>query len=102
MNAATSSNISSQHTQIYGNQMSSPNTNLALLIDGDIVSAKVIAGLMTEIANYGTASVRRIYDDWTSSAARIPETMLPATFYYTHPAIRVHDWQKRDRRRYGH
>jgi uncharacterized LabA/DUF88 family protein len=66
MNAATSSNISSQHTQIYGNQMSSPNTNLALLIDGDTVSAKVIAGLMAEIANYGTASVRRIYDDWTS------------------------------------
>jgi uncharacterized LabA/DUF88 family protein len=46
--------------------MSSPNTNLALLIDGDNVSAKVITGLMAEIANYGTASVRRIYGDWTS------------------------------------
>jgi uncharacterized LabA/DUF88 family protein len=46
--------------------MSSPNTNLALLIDGDNVSAKVIVGLMAEIANYGTASVRRIYGDWTS------------------------------------
>jgi uncharacterized LabA/DUF88 family protein len=52
--------------KIHGNQMSSPNTNLALLIDGDNVSAKVITGLMAEIANYGTASVRRIYGDWTS------------------------------------
>jgi uncharacterized LabA/DUF88 family protein len=46
--------------------MSSTNTNLALLIDGDNVLAKVIVGLMAEIANYGTASVRRIYGDWTS------------------------------------
>lgn len=40
-------------------------SNLALLIDGDNVSPRVIAGLMSEIANYGTASVRRIYGDWT-------------------------------------
>jgi hypothetical protein len=44
----------------------STNTNLALLIDGDNVSPKIIAGLMAEIANFGTASVRRIYGDWTS------------------------------------
>ncbi|KAK0108024.1 hypothetical protein ONS95_002849 [Cadophora gregata] len=42
------------------------NSNLALLIDGDNVSSKIIAGLLVEIANYGTASVRRIYGDWTS------------------------------------
>ena len=41
------------------------SSNLALLIDGDNVSLKVIGGLMSEIANYGTASVRRIYRDWT-------------------------------------
>ena len=40
--------------------------NLAVLIDADSVSYKVIAGLMAEVANYGTASVRRIYADWTS------------------------------------
>ena len=40
--------------------------NLAVLIDADNVSYKIIAGLMSEIANYGTASVRRIYGDWTS------------------------------------
>lgn len=40
--------------------------NLAILIDADNVSSKVIAGLMAEVANYGRASVRRIYGDWTS------------------------------------
>lgn len=39
--------------------------NIAVLIDGDNVSPRVIVGLMAEIANYGTASVRRIYGDWT-------------------------------------
>ena len=47
--------------------MSTENSgNLAVLIDADNVSAKVVAGLMAEVANYGTASVRRIYGDWTS------------------------------------
>jgi uncharacterized LabA/DUF88 family protein len=46
--------------------MTADNSNLALLIDADNVSAKIIVGLMAEIANYGTASVRRIYGDWTS------------------------------------
>lgn len=40
--------------------------HLAVLIDGDNVSSKIIAGLMAEVVNYGTASVRRIYGDWTS------------------------------------
>lgn len=43
------------------------NNNLAVLIDADNVSSKVIAGLMAEVANYGNASVRRVYGDWTSS-----------------------------------
>ena len=38
---------------------------LALLIDGDNASPKIVAGLLAEIANYGTASVKRIYGDWT-------------------------------------
>jgi uncharacterized LabA/DUF88 family protein len=46
--------------------MTANNSNLALLIDADNVSAKIIVGLMAEIANYGTASVRRVYGDWTS------------------------------------
>lgn len=38
---------------------------LALLIDGDNGSPKNIRGLLAEIATYGTASVKRIYGDWT-------------------------------------
>ena len=38
---------------------------LALLIDGDNASPKIVSGLLAEIANYGTASVKRIYGDWT-------------------------------------
>src|ERR1700722_18831466 len=38
---------------------------LALLIDGDNASPKIVIGLMAEIANYGVASVKRIYGDWT-------------------------------------
>ncbi|WP_245861012.1 NYN domain-containing protein [Rhodobacter maris] len=41
------------------------NETLALLIDGDNASPKVVVGLLAEIANYGTASVKRIYGDWT-------------------------------------
>src|ERR1700727_3633801 len=38
---------------------------LALLIDGDNASPKIVDGLLAEIANYGLASVKRIYGDWT-------------------------------------
>lgn len=38
---------------------------LALMIDGDNVSPKIVTGLLAEIANYGVASVKRIYGDWT-------------------------------------
>ena len=41
------------------------NPALALLIDGDNASPKIVGGLLAEIANYGTASVKRIYGDWT-------------------------------------
>jgi hypothetical protein len=34
---------------------------LALLIDGDNASPKIVIGLMAEIANYGVASVKRVY-----------------------------------------
>ena len=40
--------------------------HLAVLIDGDNVSSKIIVGLMAAVANYGNASVKRIYGDWTS------------------------------------
>ena len=39
---------------------------LAVLIDADNVSAAVVAPLLAEIANFGSATVRRIYGDWTT------------------------------------
>src|SRR5271170_2417786 len=49
-----------------GMAMATDNSGtLALLIDGDNASPKIVVGLMAEIANYGVASVKRIYGDWT-------------------------------------
>lgn len=39
---------------------------LSVLIDADNTSPAIIQGLIAEIANYGVASVKRIYGDWTS------------------------------------
>ena len=38
---------------------------LAVLIDGENAQAAVIEPLLAEVAKYGTASVKRIYADWT-------------------------------------
>ena len=38
---------------------------LAVLLDADNAQASIVEGLLTEIAKYGTASVKRIYGDWT-------------------------------------
>lgn len=38
---------------------------LAVLIDADNAQPGVVDGLLAEIANYGTASAKRIYGDWT-------------------------------------
>src|SRR5660397_134068 len=45
---------------------SSVSENLAVLIDADNAQASVIAELLSEIANYGTATVKRAYGDWTT------------------------------------
>lgn len=39
---------------------------LAVLIDADNAQPGIVDSLLAEIANYGTASVKRIYGDWTS------------------------------------
>ena len=41
------------------------NNKLAVLIDAENAQPSIVDGLMVEIANYGTASVKRIYGDWT-------------------------------------
>jgi uncharacterized LabA/DUF88 family protein len=39
---------------------------LAVLIDADNAQPSIVDGLLSEIANYGVASVKRIYGDWTT------------------------------------
>lgn len=65
--------------------------NLALLIDGDNVSAKMIRGLMREVATLGTVSVRRIYGDFTTNLLKpwkevlLQHSILPIQSYaYTY------------------
>ncbi|WP_047534119.1 NYN domain-containing protein [Methylotenera sp. N17] len=42
------------------------NATLAVLIDADNAQASIIEGLLSEIAKFGVASVKRIYGDWTT------------------------------------
>lgn len=42
-------------------------TKLAILIDADNAQPSIIDGLITEVAKYGTANVKRIYGDWTGT-----------------------------------
>jgi len=45
--------------------MPDKSSALAILIDGDNASPKIVSGLFAEVAKYGVAGVRRIYGDWT-------------------------------------
>ena len=40
---------------------------LAVLIDADNAQPSIVEGLLAEVAKYGTASVKRIYGDWTGT-----------------------------------
>jgi len=47
--------------------ISEPSQNrLAVLIDADNAQPSITEGLLTEVAKYGVASVKRIYGDWTT------------------------------------
>ena len=43
---------------------------LAVLIDADNAQPAIVDGLLSEIAKYGTANVKRIYGDWTLSGLK--------------------------------
>ncbi|MGY3128755.1 hypothetical protein ACVWW9_002284 [Agrococcus sp. UYP33] len=45
--------------------MAKPHDLLAVLVDADNVSPTKIGAVLTEIARFGTASVKRVYGDWT-------------------------------------
>ena len=47
--------------------ISEPSQNrLAVLIDADNAQPSITEGLLSEVAKYGVASVKRIYGDWTT------------------------------------
>lgn len=51
--------------------MNSDSSNkLAVLIDADNAQPSIVEDLLAEIAKYGTANVKRIYGDWTSTHLR--------------------------------
>jgi len=43
------------------------NNKLAVLIDSDNAQAAIAQELLTEVARYGTATVKRAYGDWTTT-----------------------------------
>jgi uncharacterized LabA/DUF88 family protein len=47
--------------------MKEGQSRLAVLIDADNSPHSIIEGLLDEIANYGIATVKRIYGDWTDT-----------------------------------
>ncbi|WP_305785489.1 NYN domain-containing protein [Symbioplanes lichenis] len=46
------------------------SARLAVLIDADNAQPAIVDGLLAEIANYGTAHVKRAYGDWTGTGLR--------------------------------
>jgi uncharacterized protein (TIGR00288 family) len=46
--------------------MTETNSRLAVLIDADNTSAKLIKEMFEELAGYGTITVKRAYGDWTN------------------------------------
>lgn len=57
-------------------ESSAPQRRFAVLIDADNVSAQALEGLLAEVANYGTAMVKRIYGDWTLPNLKSWKAML--------------------------
>ena len=45
--------------------MTKPQDLLAVLVDADNVAPSRMGALLTEVARFGTASVKRVYGDWT-------------------------------------
>lgn len=69
--------------------MTTSNKKLAILIDADNAPADSIEAMLEEIAKYGTATVKRIYGDWSHGlskwkAALLPHAIIPVQqFAYT-------------------
>lgn len=53
-----------------------PQLKLAVLIDADNAQPAIVEALISEIAKYGVASVKRIYGDWTNPKLKGWKDML--------------------------
>jgi len=58
------------------NQTDPSQNRLAVLIDADNAQPSITEGLLTEVAKYGVASVKRIYGDWTTPSLGGWKTVL--------------------------
>ena len=70
---------------------------LAVLIDADNASAKIVDGLFEEIAKIGEASVRRIYGDFSN-----PRSKGWAACHHTSTAVCLHHREECIRHHAGH
>ncbi len=64
---------------------------LAVLIDAENAAPGIADDLLTEIANYGIASVKRIYGDWTAPNLKGWKEVLSAAF---HPPVQQFTYTK--------
>ena len=67
---------------------------LALLIDAENASPGIADDLLTEIANYGIASVKRIYGDWTAPNLKGWKEVLSAAFHSARTAVHIYKRQE--------
>lgn len=49
---------------------------IAILVDGDNAQAKSLEPILTEVAKYGKATIRRIYGDWTTPNMQSWKTLI--------------------------
>jgi uncharacterized LabA/DUF88 family protein len=56
--------------------MQQSESKIALLIDADNAPASKIEAIVSEIAKYGVANIRRAYGNWKSSALKAWEERL--------------------------
>lgn len=63
--------------------MNSPSELLAVLVDADNVPPSRIGAVLAEVARFGTASVKRVYGDWTST--QLKSWKVAANEHVIHP-----------------
>jgi len=67
---------------------------LAVLIDADNASAKIVDGLFEEIAKIGEASVRRIYGDFSNPRSKGLGRYAIEARHHTSTAVRLHPLER--------